>query len=162
MARRFLIHGILFLTPIFLGFGCSGDGVGLNSSGDPLPGNGGDEDVISFSTQIQPIVDTHCTRCHAPGGIGYLGTGGDVANGLDLTDGASYDGLVGVETFEDPQDPPRYRVLAFEPDSSFLLEKIVSDTPKSGFRMPLDGPPFLTDGEVETIERWIEEGAVDN
>jgi mono/diheme cytochrome c family protein len=144
------------------GLGCSGDGVGLGGTGDPLPPSGDGSGEVSFSVEIVPIFETHCTRCHAPGGIGYLGTGGDAADGLDLTAGAAYAGLVGAATFQSPQEPPRWRVLAGEPDSSYLVQKAVSDAPKAGARMPLDGPPFLSDGEIERIERWIEEGAADN
>lgn len=136
--------------------GCTGDGVGLGESGDRETTSSG---LVSYSFQIQPIFDTHCTRCHVSGGIGYIATGGDPANGLDLTSGASHAGLVGVRTSQDPQVAPRWRVVAGEPDSSYLVQKVVSSAPKSGTRMPQDGPPFLSDGEVELIERWIEEGA---
>ena len=150
------------LAVLAAGLGCSGDGVGLGESGDPLPTGGGDAGGISFSAEVLPIFETHCTRCHTSGGIGYAGTGGDAANGLDLTAGAAYAGLVGVGTFQAPGDAPRWRVRAGEPDSSYLLQKVVSDAPKSGSKMPLDGPPFLSDGEAGRIERWIEEGALDN
>jgi hypothetical protein len=31
-----------------------------------------------------------------------------------------------------------------------------------GLRMPRTGPPYLTDGQIEVIERWIEQGAKNN
>ena len=130
---------------------CTGDGVGLTASGD-LPAAG-------FAREVQPIFDTHCTRCHAPGGIGFNGTGGDGANGLDLTSGSAHSRLVDQRTFEDPDSPPRWRVLAGAPDSSYVLQKIVTDSPKSGRRMPFDGPPFLSDAEIEIVRRWIADGA---
>jgi len=146
--------GIAILFTILIG--CTGDGVGLGESGDPEVTSSG---AVSYSGEIQSIFDTHCTRCHRPGGIGYIATGGDPADGLDLTSGASFAGLVGIRTSQDPQTAPRWRVMAGEPDSSYLVQKVVSSSPKSGTRMPQDGPPFLSDGEVELIERWIEEGA---
>jgi len=139
--------------------GCSGDGTGLNENGDLLSGAGAG---VSFSADIQPLFDQHCTRCHLPGGSGFNATGGVGANGLDLTAGASHESLVNVPTFEEPQVAPRWRVLPGEPDSSYLLQKISSDTPKDGFRMPQDGPPYLTEADILTIEEWIAGGAQEN
>ena len=133
---------------------CSGDGVGLTDTGD-LPGSGPGTGFAS----VQPVFDTNCVRCHAPGGIGYLQTGGDQQNGLDLTPAASWASTVGQSTFESPDVPPRWRVLPGEPDSSYLIQKLVSDSPKFGSRMPFDGPPFLSSSDVELIRAWIENGA---
>jgi hypothetical protein len=149
----------IFIITLTILFGCSGDGLGLNASGDLQTVS---SEVVSFSEDIQPIFNANCTRCHAQGGIGYLATGGEDADGLDLSQASSHAGLVGVRTFEEPQLIPRWRVMIGEPDSSYLLEKVSSGSQKSGSRMPSDGPPFLTDGEIQRIERWIEEGAEDN
>jgi mono/diheme cytochrome c family protein len=151
-----LIPLIYIILPVILA-GCSGDGVGLGTSGDVESGQTG---AVSFSGEIQPLFNDRCTQCHIPGGSGYVATGGD-SGGLDLTGGAAYQSLVGVRTFQKPQEAPRWRVLAGEPDSSYLYQKIVSDSPKESSRMPLGGP-FLDDSEIELIERWIEEGAADN
>jgi len=148
-----------FIITLTLFSGCSGDGLGLNASGDPQAVS---SDVVSFAGDIQPIFDDNCTRCHATGGIGYLATGGEDAGGLDLSRGSSHAGLVGVQTFEEPQMIPRWRVMIGEPDSSYILEKVSSGSQKSGSRMPPDGPPFLTGGEIQLMGRWIEEGAEDN
>ena len=139
---------------IVLWISCRGDGVGLTESGD-LPSTG-------FAAQIQPIFDANCTRCHFPGGPGFLPTGGDQNNGLDLTRGNSHGRLVNQPTFFVPDVPPRWRVLPGEPDSSYIIQKIVSDSPKFGGRMPEDGPPFLSQNQVQLIIDWIEEGAQNN
>lgn len=131
---------------------CHGDGVGLTNTGD-LPSTG--------LAEIQPIFDAHCKRCHRPGGIGYLQTGGDEDNGLDLTSGASFASLVNQPTFEEPETSPRWRVLPGDPNGSYLVQKIESDSPKFGSRMPLDGPPFLSQGDIRLIRSWIEAGAPD-
>ena len=143
-----LLLGWLFATA---GVSCSGDGTGLTQSGD-LPGGG-------FRQQIQPIFDDNCVRCHATGGVGYLQTGGDSDNGLDLTAGSSHSQLVDQATFEAAAIAPRWRVLPAAPDSSYLLQKLASDAPKVGSRMPADGPPFLAASEIELIRTWIVEGA---
>jgi hypothetical protein len=47
------------------------------------------------------------------------------------------------------------------PDASFMIEKLVSPTPRIGNRMPSARPP-LTDTQVELIRQWITEGAIDD
>lgn len=136
---------------------CRGDGAGLTESGDLLtPGS------LSFAGQIQPIFDTNCIRCHAPGGVGFIETGGAQNNGLDLTRGSSYGKLVNQPTFQAPEISPRWRVLPNEPDSSYVIQKSTSDSPKSGNRMPKDGPPFLSQSEIQLLRTWIEQGAQNN
>jgi len=151
---------ILFFAKLgFIGIvsmSCRGDGAGLSQSGDLLTS------ATGFAAQIEPLFDTNCIRCHAPGGIGFNGTGGNQNNGLDLTSGNSHAGLVNQPTFEAPDVPPRWRVLPGEPDSSYIIQKISSASPKAGNRMPLDGPPFLSENEIQLIIDWIEEGAPNN
>lgn len=54
----------------------------------------------------------------------------------------------------------RARVTPYDPDASYLMEKITSDAPAVGARMPPNGalPAF----QVARIRRWIELGAQDN
>lgn len=152
-ANSFLMGLSLFCLVSWVS--CRGDGVGLTESGD-MPTSS-----LSFAGQIQPIFDTNCIQCHIPGGIGFDGTGGAQNNGLDLTRGNSHGKLVNKLTFEAPDVAPRWRVLPNEPDSSYIIQKVTSDSPKSGNRMPLGGPP-LSQGEIQLIRDWIEEGAPNN
>ncbi|MFQ5651072.1 MAG: hypothetical protein ACE5IY_14120 [bacterium] len=134
---------------------CRGDGTGLTASGEL-------EGVSGFAAQIQPIFDTNCIRCHAPGGFGFLQTGGSENNGLDLTRGTSHSSLVNQPTFEAPDVEPKMRVEPGDAEGSYVYQKIVSATPKFGRRMPFDGPPFLSASETELIRAWIEQGAPNN
>jgi hypothetical protein len=52
-------------------------------------------------------------------------------------------------------------VVPGDPDGSFLIEKLTSDSPRAGVRMPQDRPP-LDEVEIELIRTWIAEGAVNN
>jgi hypothetical protein len=100
--------------------------------------------------QVQAVFQEYgCTGCH-PG----------VNPSLDLTEGHSYDQLVGIEALE---DPTLYRVVAGDPERSFLYLKIggaapVADIPAIGTRMPPNAPPMAAE-DMDLIRRWILQGA---
>ncbi len=97
---------------------------------------------IDYATQVQPIWDTQCTGCHAPGATNSAG--------LDLMPGASFAGLVGVPSVGAPGVP---RVTPSRPDRSFLMEKINCAEPQSGTRMrPANA---MTPGMQATVRDWI-------
>ena len=55
------------------------------------------------------------------------------------------------------------RVVAGDPDDSYLIVKLLSDDPRNrDRRMPRDGPPFLADAEIAMVRSWIAAGAMDN
>jgi hypothetical protein len=106
---------------------------------------------VSFSRDIAPLVDEyHCKNCHTPEAQTPIGF---IVGGLDLS---SYDTLRagGVRSMASI-------VLPGMPCESVLLQK-VSPGPPFGSRMPLDGPEFLEDEDLELIADWIVEGAHDN
>ena len=89
-----------------------------------------------------------CTSCHNPNGGAFR------AVGLDLsTEGHA--SLVGVAS---RQRPHVLRVAPGDPANSYLIQKIEAQADIVGMRMPQRGP-FLTDGQIAIIERWIELGA---
>ena len=100
--------------------------------------------------QVQGVFEKYgCTACH-PG----------VNPSLDLTEGKSYDQLVGIPALEDPD---LYRVVAGDPGKSFLFLKVggdapVADIPAVGTRMPPSAPP-IDQADMSLIENWILQGA---
>ena len=89
-----------------------------------------------------------CTSCHNPNGGAFR------AVGLDLsTEG--YGSLVGVPS---RQKAGVLRVAAGDPANSYLIQKLEGRSDISGVRMPIRGP-YLTEGQVAIIRRWIELGA---
>lgn len=56
--------------------------------------------------------------------------------------------------------PGRIRVVAGQPEQSYLIEKITTDTPASGTRMPPNGR--VPDEFVQRIRSWILAGALDD
>ena len=53
-------------------------------------------------------------------------------------------------------------VVPGDPDNSYLIQKLEGRTGIAGLRMPRNGPPYLTDGQMLIIRRWIETGAPNN
>ncbi len=51
------------------------------------------------------------------------------------------------------------RVIPGDPENSYLIHKLEGRPGIVGVRMPLIGPPYLTDGQILVIKRWIELGA---
>jgi mono/diheme cytochrome c family protein len=105
-------------------------------------------DPVSFG-QVQQVFTKNCVGCHP-----------SVNGAIDLRPGKSYASIVGVGAIE---APGRVRVIAGDPEASFLYEKIagnpaLGDVPSVGTRMP-PMAPVLPREELEIVGRWIAQGA---
>lgn len=116
-----------------------------NSGDDDDGGGGGGGETVSFANDVQPIFDANCIGCH--GGNG----------GLFLDSGVSYSNLVNVRA---NGNPDFFRIAPGDPDNSYLVMKIRGDG-RAGNRMPLGGQR-LPQSTIDTIVKWVEEGAKDN
>jgi hypothetical protein len=92
-----------------------------------------------------------CTQCH--NAVGRL------FNGLDLSPQVAYANLVGVGS---RGKPGAIRVIPGDPENSYLIHKLDGRPGIVGVRMPQIGPPYLTDGQILVIKRWIELGAAND
>lgn len=90
-----------------------------------------------------------CVSCHTSAG------GRAAPVGLDLT-GNPHGRLVGVPS---AQRPGSIRVIAGDPDNSYLVQKLEGAPGIVGVRMPRGAGPFLTEGQMLVIRRWIALGA---
>jgi mono/diheme cytochrome c family protein len=100
------------------------------------------------------IFSPHCAYCHSPGNAG------DGAVGVDLSSPeASFNTLVNIKAV-----PPStlMRVDPDHPELSYLINKLTGNGMASGSRMPYDGPPYLSDQQIQTISDWITNGAQNN
>jgi hypothetical protein len=108
----------------------------------------------SISTEIFETTDiagrVSCVTCHT-------NVGHPPAGNLNLT-GDGYAALVNVPS---SQRPGAVLVIPGDPDNSYLVRKI-EGRDINGLRMPRSGPPFMTDGQISVIRRWIEVGAPRN
>lgn len=91
-----------------------------------------------------------CVACHStatPTGL--------PAGGLNLLRNAAYDQLVNVPS---RLKPSAIRVVPGDPDASYIVHKVEGRAGIVGQRMPIAGP-YLTDGQILILRRWIEQGA---
>lgn len=110
---------------------------------------------VSFASQIQPIFNTHCIRCHVLGGFANQS-----GIPLKLIEDQSYDLLV------NKQSAQRAELTIVKPGdsaNSLLYMKISQPTPPVGRRMPWDsdrpGSTVVSEEEIELVRKWIDEGA---
>jgi len=140
------------LAAILWGPGC--DTTIHPASGDapepPICGMAAGHDDFAFVRDN--VLEPHCamfTQCHR---------GGNPAGRLDLTAGASYADLVGVDAYT---VPGWKRVVAGDPSASYLLVRLgaaVGPIPDGGMTMPPESP-LLCSGLLEATRRWVASGA---
>lgn len=107
---------------------------------DPVSG-------VSFSSQVKPIFTSRCTGCH--GRFGII---------PPLTSELAWTSIVNQPA---PEDTSLMLVVPGDAEASFLFNKVSSESPPVGFRMPLIGEP-LTAEQIGLIRDWINQGALDN
>jgi hypothetical protein len=95
---------------------------------------------------------TACISCHNAANAPF-------AARLNLTEGAAYAALVGVAAVT---KPGAIRVVPGDPDNSYLVHKLEGAPDIVGLRMPRNTGPFLTEGQMLVIRRWIRDGAPNN
>lgn len=110
----------------------------------------------TFASIQQEIFETRdaagrvaCTGCHTS-------SGRTPAAGLDLSHAVAYDQLVNVPS---RNKPLAVRVIPGNPDASYLVQKVEGTPGIVGLRMPFSGAPFLTEGQILILRRWIALGA---
>lgn len=110
----------------------------------------------SIQSQIFQTTDTSgrtaCTNCHT-------NVGRTPASGLNLLADFAYAALVNVPS---RQKPGAVLVIPGDPDGSYLVQKLEGAPGIVGIRMPRNGPPHLTSGQMLVIRRWIQNGAPAN
>lgn len=94
-----------------------------------------------------------CSGCHTSAGR-------TPAAGLDLAGANAHGQLVGVTS---NAKPGAVRVVPGDPANSYLIHKLEGRSDIVGLRMPRGtAGPFLTEGQIRVIKRWIELGALNN
>lgn len=93
-----------------------------------------------------------CINCHT-------NVGRNPAGGMNLTHDVAYDQIVNVAS---RGKPGAIRVVPGDAENSYIVHKVEGLPGIAGLRMPYTGAPFLTDGQILIIKRWIAIGAPRN
>lgn len=93
-----------------------------------------------------------CTQCHT-------NQGRTPAANLNLLPDVAYAQLVNVPSI---QKPGAIRVIPGDAENSYLVHKLDGAPGIVGTRMPRTAGPFLTEGQMLIIRRWINQGAQNN
>ena len=95
---------------------------------------------------------TPCMNCHT-------NVGRNPSGGLNLAHDVAYSQLVNVPS---ARQPGAIRVVPGNTTGTYLLQKLLGSPGITGARMPQNGPPYLTEGQINIIRRWVEIGAPNN
>jgi hypothetical protein len=108
----------------------------------------------SIQREIFETTDTSgraaCIQCHTNAG------GRTPSGGMNLSHDVAYATLVGVGS---RGKTGVVRVIPGDPDHSYIIQKLEGAPGIVGERMPRTGGPYLTEGQIAIIKRWIETGA---
>ncbi len=102
----------------------------------------GPNDPVTWS-HVAPIFAKRCVKCHKNGGIR-----GKAPEGLEL---------ISLERVL--RGGERVALIPGNASASPIVRHVRGIASP---RMPLDGPPYLSNGEIALIERWVRGGALDS
>lgn len=112
--------------------------------------------LSSIQTNIFNMSDSSgrlaCIGCHTDQGRTPAGPG------LVLLEGRSYQQLVGRAS---AGRPGATLVIPGDPQNSYLIRKL-EGRDINGERMPRSVGPYLTEGQIIVIRKWISDGAANN
>ena len=102
--------------------------------------------VVSFQDDIDPILNEKCLQCHIPpDGVGYVRTG------LDM------------ETYDTLMKGTMFGTVIIPGDSKrSVINKLTEGRAGESMRMPHGDAMKLTKEEVELLNLWVKQGALNN
>jgi hypothetical protein len=148
LTRRILLTSILLLAAGVAWTACDEK---LSSVAGPTPNLA--PTFATIQSEVFEKADSAgrpaCTNCHTA-------VGRNPSGGMNLTHDVAYENLVNVPV---RGKPGAIRVIPGDPDNSYIIQKIEGTPGIVGQRMPFNGGPFLKDGQILIIRRWIANGA---
>ena len=139
---------VLLVVLAFSGLACSDLTTSTDMVFDPPADT---QEPVTFASIQDNIFTPSCALSGCHGGDNF-------SNSPTLLAGQAYDNIVGVLSIGDQQSPKRPRIVAGEPDNSYLYLKLLDGSDVSGNRMP-NGGPYLPAATIEMVRAWIERGA---
>ncbi len=105
--------------------------------------------AATWTEVLAVFSSNNCNVCHGSGASGGLTGLNDSSAGYAALVGAAASGCSG-----------KTLVVASDPDSSYLIEKVEQSAPTCGDQMPTSPFTALSAADIETIRSWISGGAV--
>lgn len=115
---------------------------GLTLASTALVGCG--ERTVSYSADVQPILEKHCLECHEPGGRGHEESGLEMTSYSSLMQGTRFGPII------EPGNP-----------MNSVLNQLVEGRAHPSIAMP-HGRKQIPDADIALLNRWVEQGARDN
>lgn len=103
------------------------------------------QQIISYSKEVSPILQTHCLKCHNKEGEGYKASGLEMETYAALMAGTKYGPII-------------------VPGNSIgsTLVRVINAKTDPSIAMPHGGMQLLTEHDRKIIADWIDQGAKDN
>lgn len=99
----------------------------------------------SYKNDVVPIIHDYCLNCHEPGGKGYE------KSGLNMT---SYESLMKGTKFG----------AVIKPGDSFtsIFIQVIEGRVHASIKMPYGMSGGLAKDKIETLKKWVDQGAKEN
>jgi hypothetical protein len=101
--------------------------------------------AVSYSRDVKPILQANCLSCHQQGGAGYEASGFSMASYDDLMKGTNFGPMV---------------VPGDSAGSNLIV--LMEGRADPSISMPHGSSKKVSAADVETIRRWIDQGAKRN
>jgi hypothetical protein len=100
---------------------------------------------VSYKNDVVPIIHDYCLNCHEPGGKGYE------KSGLNMT---TYESLMKGTKFG----------AVIKPGDSFtsIWIQVIEGRVHSSIKMPFGMEGGLAKDKIETLKKWVNQGAKNN
>ncbi len=113
----------------------------LPALGSPMPG----QEEVSYKNDVLPILHDYCLSCHQPGGKGYEKSGLDMRTYESLMKGTKFGSVI-------------------KPGDSFtsILIQVIEGRVHASIKMPFGMSGGLAKEKIETLKKWVDQGAKNN
>lgn len=113
----------------------------LPALGSTMP----EQETVSYKNDVLPILHDYCLSCHQPGGKGYEKSGLDMRTYESLMKGTKFGSVI-------------------KPGDSFtsILIQVIEGRVHSSIKMPFGMNGGLAKEKIETLKKWVDQGAKNN
>lgn len=117
--------------------------------------------TVSYSRDVNPILQDNCAVCHRPGAPGFGASGFSVATYADVMKGTKYGAVV---TPGSSVGSTLVRLLRHQADKSINMPKnyTIDLTRHENIILPGVDARDLPARDMELISKWVDQGAKDN